>query len=178
MKKCRLVALFPAVVMVASMIPVMALAEDRPTLSVLMSVGGREWVPTTSNNQMLMDILGVNLDVECLTEADTVTRRFASGDLADIITLSGFTFSEYADSGYLLPLNDLYAKYSSQRSLHTTQYALDLCTINGELLALPYENNNVKYFTQIRKDWLDNLGYDYSDWELRADPERLHLQGS
>ena len=164
MKKCRLIALILTVVMLASMVP-MALAEaDRPTLTVLMSVGGRQWVPTTSNNQKLMEVLGVNFDVECV-DNETVIRRFAAGDLADIITLNGFTFSEYADTGYLLPLNDLYAKYSEQRSLHTTQYALDLCTINGELLALPYENNNVKYFTQIRKDWLDNLGYDYSGWE-------------
>ena len=165
MKKCKIVALLLALIMLATMVP-MALADDeRPTLTVLRIGTDRHWVPDTSNNQKVMEILGVNLEVECV-DAETMTRRFSSGDLADIITLSNFTFSEYADSGYLLPLNDLYEKYGNQRKLNTTQYALDLCTINGELLALPYENNNVKYFTQIRKDWLDNLGYDYSNWEM------------
>ncbi len=160
----KLAALFLALALILGIMP-MTFADEVPTLTVLRIGTDRQWVPDTSNNQKLMEILGVNFDVECV-DAETMNMRFASGDLADIVTLSNFTFSEYADTGYLLPLNDLYEKYGNQRKLNTSQYALDLCTINGELLALPYENNNVKYFTQIRKDWLDNLGYDYSGWEL------------
>ena len=164
MKKCRLVALFLAIIMLASIAP-LALAEDRPTVTVMMSTGGRNWDPNTSNNQKIMDILGVNLDVT-MVDADTLTLSFSSGDLADIVTMSGFTFTEFVDTGYLLPLDDLLEKHGNYIKVPLDDYARSLVTVNGQMYALPYENNNVKYFTVLRADWLETLGYDISKYPL------------
>lgn len=169
MKKCRLVALFLALIMLVSVTP-MVMAEDRPTLSVMLSVGGRTWDPNTPNNQKIMELLGVNLDVT-VVNAETLTLNFSSGDLADIVVINNLDFAEFVSSGYLLPLDDLLAEYGQNIMKVTTEFALDCCKVDGKLYALPHENNNVKYFTSMRHDWLKTLGYDLSKYPQIPDSD-------
>ncbi|MBE5770643.1 MAG: extracellular solute-binding protein [Clostridiales bacterium] len=169
MKKCRLVALFLALIMLASIAP-LTLAEDVPTITIMMNNNGRTWDPETSNNKKIMEILGVNLDVT-LVDAETMTLSFSSGDLADIVTFSNLTFSEFVDTGYLLPLDDLVEKYGENIKKPLDDFAKGCVTVNGTMYALPYENNNVKYFTTLRADWLKTLGYDLSVYPQLPDSD-------
>lgn len=169
MKKCRLVALFLALIMLASIAP-LTLAEERPTITMMISTGGRNWDPNTSNNQKIMDILGVNLDVT-MVDADTLTLSFSSGDLADIVTMSNLTFSEFVDTGYLLPLDDLVEKYGENIKVPLDDFARSCVSVNGTMYALPYENNNVKYFTTMRNDWLKTLGWDLTKYPQIPDSD-------
>ena len=54
----KLAALFLALALILGIMP-MTLAEEVPTLTVLRIGTDRQWVPDTSNNQKLMEILGV-----------------------------------------------------------------------------------------------------------------------
>lgn len=168
----KIVSLFLAALLALSALP-LALAEENPTLTIMLHANGRTWDPEASNNKKIMEICGVNLDVS-VVNADTLTLSFSSGDLADIITLPGLTYAEYVSSGYLLPLNDL-LKDAPNIMGRTTEFALDKCTIDGQIYAYPYENNNVKYFTTIRKDWLDNLGWDLSRYTTIPDSDVVNL---
>lgn len=160
----KLVSLFLAAMMLLSVLPLAVAEEEVPTLTVMMMDNGRTWDPETTNNKKIQEILGVKLDVTTGMKADTMNMQFASGELADIITLNKMDYTEYLDSGYLLPLNDLLEKYGPTIMERTTEFGLQCCTVDGKIYGFPYENNNVKYFTEIRKDWLDNLGYDLSKY--------------
>lgn len=169
MKKCRLVALFLALIMLASVTP-MALADEKPTITIMRVGTDRIWNPETSNNQKIMDILGVNLDVTTV-DAETLTLSFSSGDLADIVTINNLDFAEFVSSGYLLPLDDLLAEYGQNILANATEFALECCKVDGKLYALPHENNNVKYFTSMRHDWLKTLGWDLTKYPQIPDSD-------
>ena len=121
MKK-NLVCLVMAVVMLLTMAPAIAVAEEMPTVTVMLSDNGRTWVPDTSNNAAIQENLGVKLDVT-IVDKDTLTLSFASGDMADIITMPGLTFAEFVNTGYLLPLNDLLQTNGQQLLDCTTEFA-------------------------------------------------------
>ena len=164
MKK-NLVCLVMAVVMLLTMAPAIAVAEEVPTVTVMLSDNGRTWVPDTSNNAAIQENLGVKLDVT-IVDKDTLTLSFASGDMADIITMPGLTFAEFVNTGYLLPLNDLLQTNGQQLLDCTTEFAWSLTTLGENIYAIPYENNNVKYFTYMRKDWLDKIGFDLENHDM------------
>ncbi len=166
MKKCRIVALLLTLILLASLAP-LALAEERPTITIMMTNNGRTWDPESANNKRIMEILGVNLDVT-LVDTNTMTLSFSSGDLADIVTLPNLTFTEFVDSGYLLPLDELVEKYGENIKVPLDDFARSCVSVNGKMYALPYENNNVKYFTTLRADWLETLGYDLSSYPQLA----------
>lgn len=160
----HVLSLILAAVLLLTMSP-FAMAEERPVVTMMLNNNGRTWVPDTSNNAMIQDKLGVTLDVS-IVDADTLTLSFSSGDLADIITLPNLTYAEFVNTGYLLPLNDLLQTNGQQVLNVTSDFAWSLTTIGGEIFAIPYENNNVKYFTYMRKDWLDKIGFDLESHDL------------
>lgn len=164
MKK-TLVSLLLAVAMLLTMIPVWAGAEEAPTLTVMLSDVGRTWDPTVSNVKKIMELSGVNIDAY-VADRDAMTLSFASGDLADIIVMSDLTYSEYVNTGKLLPLNDLLEEHGENLLAHTSEFGLAQTTINGNIYAMPFENCNVKYFTYMRKDWLSKIGFDLESHEL------------
>lgn len=163
--KQKLACFALTLVVLMTMLPALAAAEDVPTISVMLIDNGRSWDPTVSNNAAIQENLGVKLDVT-IVDKDTMTLGFASGELADIITLPELMYAEFVNTGYLLPLNDLLESNGQQLLDCTTDEAWSFTTIDGEIYAIPYENNNVKYFTYIRQDWLENIGFDLGKHEL------------
>ena len=166
MKHTKLQVLLVLLVTITLLVPTMSFASDGEvaTLSIMINDNGRTWVPDTPNNKAILDILGVNLDA-VVAEEETITLSFASGDLPDIVVFPQLTYTEYVNTGYLLPLNDLLDEYGQQIVELTTDFATNLCSIGDTIYTFPYENNNAKYYTYIRKDWLDNVGFNIEDNE-------------
>lgn len=158
MKKRTLVSLLLALCLVVSLMP-MTLAEELPTLTVMMMNNGRTWDPTTSNNAKIQEIIGAKLDMQ-LVDGDAMTLSISSGDLADILVLSKMDYAEYVNTGYLIPLDALLAEHGGNITALTTELGKKLCTVDGVQYVFPYENNNSKYFTYLRNDWLKNLNID------------------
>lgn len=139
-----------------------AKADENVTLSVFVS-NGRIWKPELENHKAIMEKLNITLDVEVSAKpTEDLALRFASGDIWDIIYFPGFSFIEYLDTGYLMPLNELLPEYGQNILSTTTEYAMDICTIGSTIYCYPHENNNSKYRVAVRKDWLDKLNIDLS----------------
>lgn len=129
----KLVSLFLAAMMLLSVLPLAVAEEEVPTLTVMMMDNGRTWDPETTNNKKIQEILGVRLDVTTGMKDDTMNMQFASGELADIITLNKMNYTEYLDSGYLLPLNDLLDQYGPTIKERTTDFGFQCCTVDGKI---------------------------------------------
>ena len=74
-----------------------------------------------------------------------------------------FSHYEYMDSGMILPLNDLLDQYGQNLKERISQAAWDTVTVNGQIMAIPYENMRDKYMNGIRADWLEKLGFEVKD---------------
>ena len=85
----------------------------------------------------------------------------ASGDIPDIVSVQGTTFMEYYNTGFFLTdLNDLLEKYGQDILKRCQEGSLEMCTINGKLVAIPSENYAYKNPTILRMDWVRKLGFE------------------
>lgn len=92
---------------------------------------------------------------------DQLPLLLASGDVPDIVTVGGTDFMEYYNTGFFLTdLNDLMAEYGQDILARVQQSSLDICTINGKLVAIPSENYAYKNPTILRMDWVRKLGFE------------------
>lgn len=87
---------------------------------------------------------------------DRVNLAFATGDIPDILILSGNNYTRYAQSGLLVDLTDLYEK-STFKSTIKDPRIIDALKIKGKLFGIPFERGNGSV-TYVRGDWLDRLG--------------------
>ncbi len=88
---------------------------------------------------------------------ERTAERLGSGDSSiDIFVLDGTWLAEFAEAGWLLPLND----YVEPAGLSLAEFlgpAVQASTIDGQLMALPWTvDGGVLYY---RKDLLDRYGY-------------------
>jgi putative aldouronate transport system substrate-binding protein len=123
--------------------------------------GGRTWVPTEFNYQELMKRTNTNLEVQHSDDAGQLNLLMASGDLPDIIVM-GLNYSQYLNTGYIKPLDDLLERYGQNILKRGSEQAWKLMTIQGKKYAMPYENTIIKLLASVRSDWLKNLGIDLS----------------
>ncbi|MBC8611565.1 Lipoprotein lplA [uncultured Ruminococcus sp.] len=82
------------------------------------------------------------------------------GDLPDLVKIQKTQFNklfDYADQGALMDLTDL-VKDCPNILENIPQEALDMCTRDGKLWAIPIWCSPNRMNTIIRQDWLDNLG--------------------
>ena len=106
-----------------------------------------------------------NTTVQVVLSENTVDSRnlmFASGDLPDIIQMTGLDFLQYLSTGYFRPLDDLLPTYAPNIWKNTSADGWKFMTVQGKIYAYPYEANRIKHYAYVRSDWLDNLGIDLS----------------
>ena len=113
----------------------------------------------------------LNIDVEnewtaMTSEYNTrLNLAIASGDIPDVIMLNNQTqLRTLVEAGMVADITDAYEEYASENTKAFMSgdggNALDICTYDGRLYALPYMNATVYNVSLlwIRQDWLDNLG--------------------
>ncbi len=137
--------------------------DSEPTeISILKGHDGRTYVETEANIQAIMELTNTKLTVELVELGEVLNLRFASGELPDIVQFPAMQFMNYINTGYMLELNELLESNGQNILANTTDTAWKLIETEGKRYVYPYENNNSKWFLQIRQDWLNDLGFDFS----------------
>ncbi len=139
---------------------------DRPTVSFVFTKGGFEGYP--DNDVILQKIeeaANVTLDHIAPPSANYAEQvnLILSGDkseLPDLVRLNAAMFNDlydYVDQGALMDMTEL-VKDCPNILKNVPQEALDRCTVDGKLYAIPMFCSPNRYNVVIRQDWLDNLG--------------------
>lgn len=141
---------------------------ERDVVSFVFTKGGFEGVP--DNDVILQKIeeaCNITLDHIAPTSANYAEQvnLILSGDeseLPDMVKLTSSMFNDlydYVDQGALMDLTELVQNCPNILE-NVPQEALDRCTVDGKLYAIPVFCNPNRYNVIIRQDWLDNLGLD------------------
>lgn len=161
MKKC--LSLLLAVMMLTGLVSLPALAEDVPTITMIMSGDNSP----TDNNTVIQELnrrLGVNLEITYVSANDYNTKLNALIDakaLPDIYSVS--------DASILRQLKDAGMLYNFEPILE--EYGPAILAGNGDVLRNPLLNRDGLYLLvseagmyekglAIRKDWLQKVGLD------------------
>lgn len=139
---------------------------ERPVVSFVFTKGGFEGVP--DNDVILQKIeeaSNITLDHIAPPAANYAEQVniILSGDkseLPDLVKLSSTMFNDmfdYVDQGALMDLTELVQNCPNILE-NVPQEALDRCTVDGKLYAIPVFCSPNRYNVVIRQDWLDNLG--------------------
>lgn len=163
----KLVALFLCALMALSLCSA-ALADEAPvTLSILLANNDTSTLNTDRPFvKKIFEATNVVLDATIVHSdnlGQTLNLSIASGEPYDIMEAGSFSHYEYMDSGMILPLNDLLDQYGQNLKERISQAAWDTVTVNGQIMAIPYENMRDKYMNGIRADWLEKLGFEVKD---------------
>lgn len=119
------------------------------------------WVDLYKENNIIPEIL---YGVDPSQEETKLSTAIMSGDYPDIIKSKVADYKNYAESGVIADITDVYEKYASDELKAYMNFdggkALDSLKIDGKLYGLPiisnpYSGANMMF---IRQDWLDNLG--------------------
>ena len=139
---------------------------DRPVVSFVFTKGGFENVPENDViKQKIEEAADITLDHIAPTSANYTEQvnLILSGDkseLPDMVKLSQSMFNDiykYAEQGALMDLTEL-VKDCPNILANVPEEALERCTIDGKLYAIPVFCSPNRYNVIIRQDWLDNLG--------------------
>lgn len=143
-------------------------SSDRPTVSFVFTKGGFEGVPDNDViKQKIEESANITLDHIAPTSANYAEQvnLILSGDkdkMPDLIKFNASMFKElydFADQGALMDMAP-YLDNCPNIKANIPQEALDRCTIDGKLYAIPVWCSPERYNTIIRQDWLDKLGLD------------------
>ena len=168
----RIFALVMAMLTMLCALPMLASAEERPTLTILMT--GDSYVEDYETNaftQWVEDSMNVNLDFVLLPEAeagDKLSVMIMSGQaLPDIINyeLDVTTVYRYAQTGAIIPLNEYYETCADNinKALEIAPNILDeIRCPDGNLYGVPMYikelHDEHRHKIWINKEWLDALG--------------------
>lgn len=177
----RLLALFLALVFVA-MMGICAAAEDDAELygydePVYIKIGhsidptfqykegedidNNQWAYLYKEHNIFPVVL---YDVDSTQAATKLSTAIMSGDYPDILAANPTTFINYAKTGVIADITDVFEEYASD---YLKEYlnadgglALKNCMVNGRLYGIPEMTNSYDSVPEmwIRLDWLENLG--------------------
>lgn len=119
------------------------------------------WMDLYREHNIIPEIL---YDVDS-SQADTkLAAAIMSGDYPDIINASPSNFVNYAQTGVIADITDVFEEYASD---YLKEYldvdgglSLQNCMVDGRLYGLPMMGNSYDIISMmwIRADWLENLG--------------------
>ncbi len=140
--------------------------EENNEVTFVFTKGGFEGVP---DNDIIKQEMEKNANIKLnhiappaanYIEKVNVILAGRDEDLPDLVKLQGNMFNDlysYAEQGALMDLSEL-VKNCPNILDNIPQDALDRCTIDGKLYAIPIFSSPHRMNTIIRQDWLDNLG--------------------
>ena len=136
----KLVALLLAMLMLASILPLTALAADElPTLKVLGTWNGHD--PNNDPTaKAIEEKTGYHVEYYMLpaeNAVDNLLMQIGSGDHYDILRISENMYLELLSSNALLPLNDMLAQYGGNLTSLITEEAYSLTTREGVIYGIP-----------------------------------------
>lgn len=85
----------------------------------------------------------------------------ASGEIPDIVQLTGFDFFQFVDQGIFMELDELVEKFGQniKKAVGEEQAsAWELLKVDGSLYAIPRVTSAGKFLIAAREDWMENLG--------------------
>jgi len=143
-----------------------------PTLTVALTTGGLQYAENSPNInkdkyvQELDKLAGVKLNMQLIpwgNYAQNMTQLFASGQLPDLLQVSGIndpTVAPAVQAGQFYKLNNLIDKYGPNLKKNIPQSSWDDARVsqNGAIYGIPQPNpitNGVVVY--VRKDWMDKL---------------------
>jgi len=109
--------------------------------------------------------LGITLEYKWIgtDDASHNTRwnaAIASGDLPDFGNVSAAIFKQLYDAGYMAEMDQIFADYASEQLKNTSEFYLDMLTMDGKLYGFPISRGGGNNMVQlhIREDWLNKVG--------------------
>jgi putative aldouronate transport system substrate-binding protein len=169
------ISLFIALCLILSMIGLPALAADPVVITVGRSVSPtQQFLPGEDINNNIWyreyeKALGIKIQHEwTVMDSEYATKlnlAIASGKIPNIVKLDTQSqLNDLVNAGLVTDITDVYNQYASDATKTLMAgdggAAMNMCTYNGRLMALPYLDSTVYQISLmwIRQDWLDKLG--------------------
>ncbi len=150
-----------AIALVAAVAALPLLAQAKPA-SIKLMVDGTFQVKENGEQQLVdgfKDLTGIDLVLNHPVHNEyynKVNLAFSTGDIPDILIMSGNWYTKYADAGALYDLTKLYNKSDFKKRL-ADPAVVEALKIDGKLYGIPFERGNGT-ITYVRGDWMDKLG--------------------
>lgn len=152
-----------------------ALADEPIVITVGRSVSPtQQYLPGEDLNNNIwyreyLDALNIKIEHDWTVMDSEYTTKLnlaiASGQIPNVIKLNTQSqLNDLVSAGLVADITDVYEEYASDATKLLMAgdggAALDMCTYDGRLMALPFMDSTVYQISLlwIRQDWLDNLG--------------------
>lgn len=128
-------------------------------------------------SKITQEKLGVDVELVRLgygSFVQEVNLMLSSGEKVDLIPSFGMGVMNAANSGQILPLDDLLDKYGQGIKEIVPDEEFRCTTVNGNIYAVPNNKEKVQGFGYaMRKDMLEATGIDVSDIKTDEDMEKV-----
>ena len=120
-----------------------------------------DWVNLYKSHNIIPDVI---YEVDSSQAQTKLSTAIMSGDYPDIISMDATDYVNYAQTGVIADITELYEKYASDELKEYVGVdggqSMNALTLDGKIYGLPMMGNGYDEVPVmfIRQDWLDNLG--------------------
>ena len=120
-----------------------------------------DWVNLYKSHNIIPDVI---YEVDSSQAQTKLSTAIMSGDYPDIISMDATDYVNYAQTGVIADITELYEKYASDELKEYVGVddgqSMNAITLDGKIYGLPMMGNGYDEVPVmfIRQDWLDNLG--------------------
>ena len=120
-----------------------------------------DWVNLYKSHNIIPDVI---YEVDSSQAQTKLSTAIMSGDYPDIISMDATDYVNYAQTGVIADITELYEKYASDELKEyvgvDNGQSMNAITLDGKIYGLPMMGNGYDEVPVmfIRQDWLDNLG--------------------
>lgn len=162
------------VLLLAGIFTGFAVAEETPTLKVLLNYTGYD--PNEDPYAATLEAMtGYHVQYDTLPSEEPLTKLnaiLAAQEDYDIIVLTFAQFESLVGLGAYTPLNDLLTAYAPQLYAGTDPSLLINTTVNGDIMGIPFRLSNENYYNglRVRTDLLAEAGVE----KMLETPDELY----
>ena len=121
-------------------------------------------------SEITRDKIGVNVELYRSMDSEKLNLALTSGESWDLVCTHGMDTVNLANTGRILPLDDLYDEYAPEMKAEVSEGDLECGKVGGSLYALPMNNDNARATgVAMRKDIADELGITADDVKTMDD---------